>query len=150
MTRQLGLAMLDENPRCYSNFTTKEYFFSFLFKIKGANLTIICTFSIFNEQFQCQLHPLCVHSSALTTLFITEFNSLIKRINTLIASCIKRTVISMPKSSPATLVNLLIILQAFKTARRKRKNAVQTQTLQILHQKMNIFRTSNFTQGNMK
>lgn len=42
----------------------------------------------------------------------------------------KRTAISMPKSSPAILVNLLIIVQALNIARRTSIRAVQTQTLQ--------------------
>ena len=41
-----------------------------------------------------------------------------------------KTAISMPKSSPAILVNLLIIAQALNIARRNSKRAVQTQTLQ--------------------
>jgi hypothetical protein len=42
-----------------------------------------------------------------------------------------KTEISMPKSSSATLVNLLVILPALNIARRKRKRDVHTQTLRI-------------------
>lgn len=55
--------------------------------------------------------------------------------NTLIASCMKRTAMSMPKSSPAILVNLLIMVQALNIARRTSISAVQTQTLQQKDQK---------------
>lgn len=48
---------------------------------------------------------------------------------TLIASCMKRTEINMPKSSPANLVNLLIRLQALNIARMNKKSAVQRHTL---------------------
>lgn len=41
----------------------------------------------------------------------------------------KRTVINIPKSSPATLVNLVITAEALKIARIKSIQAVQTQTL---------------------
>lgn len=50
-------------------------------------------------------------------------------IRTLTASWKKRTVISIPKSSPAILVNLEMMLAAFNIARRISKTAVQTQTL---------------------
>lgn len=50
-------------------------------------------------------------------------------IRTLTASWIKRTVMSIPKSSPAILVNLEMMLHAFNIARRISKTAVQTQTL---------------------
>lgn len=49
--------------------------------------------------------------------------------NTRIASCIKRTDISMPKSSPATLVNLVMSVQAFSIARTQSMIEVQKQTL---------------------
>lgn len=45
------------------------------------------------------------------------------------ACCMKRTEINMPKSSPASLVNLEIIVQALNIARRNSRTAVQTQTL---------------------
>jgi len=41
----------------------------------------------------------------------------------------KRTVMSIPKSSPAILVNLEMMLHAFNIARSISKTAVQTQTL---------------------
>jgi hypothetical protein len=41
----------------------------------------------------------------------------------------KRTEISMPKSSPAILVNLKMMVAALKIARRTSRSAVQTQTL---------------------
>jgi len=49
--------------------------------------------------------------------------------NTFIASCKKRTVMSMPNNSPAILVNLVIIEQALKIASRISNNPVQIQTL---------------------
>lgn len=45
------------------------------------------------------------------------------------ASCIKSTEINMPKSSPATLVNLVMSVQALSIARTHNITAVQTQTL---------------------
>jgi hypothetical protein len=41
----------------------------------------------------------------------------------------KRTAINMPKSSPAILVNLEMMVAALKIAIRTSRNAVQTQTL---------------------
>lgn len=49
--------------------------------------------------------------------------------NTLKASCIKRTAISMPKSSPAILVNLVMMVHALNTARKSNNRPVQMQTL---------------------
>lgn len=45
------------------------------------------------------------------------------------ASCKNRTVINIPKSSPAILVNLLITAHALNTARSTSIRAVQIQTL---------------------
>lgn len=53
------------------------------------------------------------------------------------ASCIKRTLINMPKHSPAILVNLEMIVQALNIARRNKKTAVHRQTL---YKQINIFR----------
>ena len=72
----------------------------------------------------------------------------VNQINTLIASCMKRTTINVPKSSPAILVNLLIIVQALNTARRKTKRVVQTQTLQGCVKKMKPVH-KDFRLGNM-
>lgn len=44
----------------------------------------------------------------------------------------KSIAINMPKSSPATLVNLVMMVQALNIARRKSRKAVQTHTLFIL------------------
>ena len=49
--------------------------------------------------------------------------------STLTASWKNRTVISIPKSSPAILVNLEMMFDAFNVARRISKTAVQTHTL---------------------
>ena len=54
---------------------------------------------------------------------------LVRHQSTLTASWKNRTVISIPKSSPAILVNLEMMLAAFNVARRMSKTAVQTQTL---------------------
>lgn len=48
---------------------------------------------------------------------------------TRIACCIKSIAIKRPNNSPATRVNRLIIEQAPKTASKKSKMAVHTQTL---------------------
>jgi len=40
-----------------------------------------------------------------------------------------KTVINMPKSSPAILVNLLMIMAALNIAKRNSNRAVHTQTL---------------------
>jgi hypothetical protein len=65
------------------------------------------------------------------------------------ASCKNRTVISIPKSSPATLVNLLITLEALNIAKRNSMTAVQMQTLLTWsdggHNQFNI--SEKLTQG---
>lgn len=48
---------------------------------------------------------------------------------TLMACCMKSIAISRPNNSPARRVNLLIMEQAPRIAKRKSKNALQTQTL---------------------
>lgn len=47
----------------------------------------------------------------------------------------KRTVINMPKSSPATRVNLVMMVQALNIARINNSKAVQTQTLLVREEK---------------
>ena len=47
-----------------------------------------------------------------------------------------KTAINMPKSSPAILVNLLIIVQALNMASKNSNSAVQTQTL---HSQINVW-----------
>jgi len=44
----------------------------------------------------------------------------------------KRTAINMPKSSPAILVNLPMMVQALNIAKRKSRRAVQMHTLHML------------------
>jgi len=82
------------------------------------------------QQYVKLICPKCIANSGTNVWFELLTKLTLITYLTLIACCMKSIAISMPNSSPAIRVNLLIIEQAPKMASKNSNTAVQTHTLQ--------------------